>query len=85
MIHVAFIKNNIVMDILLFSEENDNTELIASIITNKGYDSSVQCSAETPNHSTWNGVEFTETSLQILHELGVRDYVEPIETIETTD
>jgi hypothetical protein len=79
MTNVAFIKNNIVMDILLFDEANDNEALIASIVTDKGYDSSMECNPNTPRYSTWNGVEFTETPQETLGELGVINYVAPSE------
>jgi hypothetical protein len=79
MINVAFLKNNIAMDILIFDEANDNEALIASIVTDKGYDSSIECDPNTSRYSTWNGVEFTETPQEILGELGVINYVKPTE------
>jgi hypothetical protein len=77
MINVAFIKNNIAMDILVFDETKDNAELIASLVQANGYDTAIALDNPlTPRYSTWDGKKFVDTHPKVLHELGVRYYVE---------
>ena len=77
MINVAFIKNNIAMDILVFDETKDNTDLIASIIEANRYDTAIELDKpETPRYSTWDGKKFIDTHPKVLGELGVIKYVE---------
>jgi CheY-like chemotaxis protein len=77
MINVAFIKNNIAMDILVFDETKDNTELIASLVEANGYDTAVELeNNEVQRYSTWDGKTFTYPTVEVLGELGVINYVE---------
>ena len=69
MIHKAFIKDNIVRDILLFEEGYDES-IVTSIIESNGYDSAQDCEASVAKWSTWDGVQFTNTSYEVLRELG---------------
>jgi CheY-like chemotaxis protein len=77
MINVAFIKNNIAMDILVFDDTKDNTELIASLVESNGYDTAIELdNLDTPRYSTWDGKKFIATYQKVLGELGVINYVE---------
>lgn len=69
MVHKAFIKDNIVRDILLFEEGYDES-IVASIIESNGYDSAQDCEPSVGKWSTWDGVQFTTTSNDVLRELG---------------
>jgi hypothetical protein len=73
MVHKAFIKDNIVRDILLFEEGYDES-IVASIIESNGYDLAQDCEPSVGKWSTWNGVEFIETPKEILGDLGVITY-----------
>jgi len=77
MINVAFIKNNIALDILVFDDSRDNTDLYASIIAANGYDTAIELdNNEVQRYSTWDGKTFTLPTNKVLAELGVIDYVE---------
>lgn len=75
--NIAFIKNNIAMDILVFDETQDNTEIIDTIIQQNGYDTAIELeNPDTPRYSTWDGKKFIATDQKVLGELGVINYVE---------
>ena len=77
MINVAFIKNNIAMDILVFDETKDNTELIASLVEANGYDTAVELeNNNVQRYSSWDGKKFADPTPQVLTELGVINHVE---------
>lgn len=70
--NIAFIKNNIAMNIFVFDETQDNTALVESIVKDNGYDFAIELDdPSTPRYSTWDGVQFIATPHKTLYELGV--------------
>jgi hypothetical protein len=70
----AFIKNGVVTDIIVFSEDAHGSELIDAVKADKGADTVVCiCDHGTVPHlySTWDGTSFTEPTLDYLYSLGI--------------
>ena len=68
--HYAFLKNNRVVSIAVFSEEN--TELANLIVQQQGYDNAIWVGDNQPTlWSTYNGTTFTPPTKEYLISIGV--------------
>lgn len=68
--HYAFIKDNRVIQIAVFSEED--TELANRIVLEKGYDSAVWVdTTPPPMYSYWDGISFEQPTREYLIDIGV--------------
>jgi hypothetical protein len=70
----AFIKNGVVTDIVIFSEDAHGSELLEVVKADKGSDTVVCiCDHGTVPHlySTWDGTNFTAPTLDYLYSIGL--------------
>lgn len=70
--HYAFIKDNVVKDILVFATQDE--ELADRIAHEKGFDDAVWVGDNVPvMYSTYNGTEFMRPTDEYLISIGVKD------------
>lgn len=68
--HYVFLKNNRVMNIALFGSQDE--ELADRIAQEQGYDDAVWVGENKPKmFSTWDGISFTDPTLDDLYTLGI--------------
>lgn len=70
--YYAFLKNNRVMNIAVFSSQDE--QLADTVAQEQGYDDAVWTGENRPvMFSTWDGITFTEPTLDDLYNLGYSD------------
>lgn len=68
--HYVFVKNNRVMNIAVFSSQDE--ELADRVAQEQGYDDAVWVGENKPvMFSTWDGTSFTDPTLDDLYALGI--------------
>lgn len=68
--HYAFIKNNRVMNIAVFAEQNE--DLADSVARENGYEDAIWVGSNPPAiHSFYDGKKFIDPTLDYLYEIGV--------------
>lgn len=68
--HYVFLKNNRVENIAVFASKDE--ELADRIAQEQGYDDAVWVGDNKPTmYSTWDGLTFTEPTLDDLYDLGI--------------
>lgn len=73
--HYAFIKNNRVQQVAVFEFKDE--ELADNVAHDLGYDDAVWCGDSNPAlYSLYDGIEFTEPTIEYLVSIGIRDSIE---------
>ena len=68
--HYVFLKNNRVMNIAVFASQDE--ELADAVAREHGFDDAVWVGDKKPTmYSTWDGLTFTDPTLDDLYDLGI--------------
>ena len=68
--HYAFLKNNRIVNVAVFAEEDEH--LAAQIAAETGCDNAIWTAEQKPAiHSTWNGTSFEDPTFEYLVEIGI--------------